>query len=457
MTTVSTTDFKHPQVYLNNDKNSFAYTSSRDRWPHILTGVIDDVHKTIAETAEGEKRDELKKVLEQITALKHDVEHDKPLKELPNVADDIPVYNRLLKENPTSWLQGGWVFVECYLYRELQVYFDQTKNWKSYDIFSRQKEDAFKASSAGVAELATRYKALAEQLDGVTEEAPLKELFKEFSDISLWGNATDLSLLTTMSLEEIKNLQGADVRKKNEEKILVNHIENAWEVLYADSKQNDGSRVDIILDNAGFELYADLSLVLFLLDSKLAKNVILHPKNIPWFVSDVLPIDLVKTINYLKDSDFFPEGREQIDYFVSKLQGYLDDGSLSVRTSAFWTTPHFFWDIYPQGVDGGSQVWEDLKDSALVILKGDLNYRKLTCDAEWPRDTSFHTALGPLGVHDVHILSFRTCKADVVVGLKPGQDKQLEKEWVEQGNSNPLSWCWSGKYAVIEFNDGKKQ
>lgn len=142
-----------------------------------------------------------------------------------------------------------------------------------------------------------------------------------------------------MSLEEIKNLQGADVRKKNEEKILVNHIEKAWDVLYADSKQNDGSRVDIILDNAGFELYADLSLVLFLLDSKLAKNVILHPKNIPWFVSDVLPIDLVKTINYLKDSSFFPEGREQIDYFVSKLQGYLDDGSLSVRTSAFWTTP----------------------------------------------------------------------------------------------------------------------
>lgn len=38
-------------------------------------------------------------------------------------------------------------------------------------------------------------------------------LFKEFIDISLWGNATDLSLLAgNVTLEDIKSVQGAEVQ-----------------------------------------------------------------------------------------------------------------------------------------------------------------------------------------------------------------------------------------------------
>ncbi len=50
--------------------------------------------------------------------------------------------------------------------------------------------------------------------------------------------------------------------------------------------------MDIVLDNAGLELYTDLVLADFLISSGLAARVVLHGKLLPWFVSDTLEEDL---------------------------------------------------------------------------------------------------------------------------------------------------------------------
>lgn len=451
-----------PAPYSNGDNKSFAYVSVRERWPHIITSAIDDVHRSVLELKdEKEKIEEGKAIITNLTKLKYDMEHDRqiaPFVETGRTEDaDLIEYNKELQRiGPLTWLSAPWLYSECYMYRFIASFFTTTKHWKSYDVYHRQKTEAFKASQEGVVELALRYKALSEQLKtpNISLET-LGVLFKEFSDISLWGNATDLSILQHMSLDEIKTLQGAEVRKKNEENILANDLDKVWKTLSAEVADPDFEvRVDFVLDNAGFELYADIMFVLFLLDSNVAKTVILHPKNHPWFVSDVLPVDVLDMFNQLGDSSFFntKEHRAELDYVVEKLITFHSEGRLIVRTSPFWTTFHSYNQITETGA--GRKVWEDLKDSSLVIFKGDLNHRKLIQDLEWPRTTPFPTAICELATSGVRVLTLRTCKADVVVGLPEGAEEQLEKGWVARGNANKLGWAYSGKWAVVQFSEG---
>jgi hypothetical protein len=66
--------------------------------------------------------------------------------------------------------------------------------------------------------------------------------------------------------------------------LIINDIENVVE--YLSSK--NGVRIDIILDNSGFELFVDLLLADFLIQSGIAKTVVFHAKEYPYFVSDVV-------------------------------------------------------------------------------------------------------------------------------------------------------------------------
>lgn len=56
---------------------------------------------------------------------------------------------------------------------------------------------------------------------------------------------------------------------------------------------------DIILDNAGYELFTDLCLADYLVTFKFVNTVRFHGKVIPWFISDVTTQDFINTIDYL--------------------------------------------------------------------------------------------------------------------------------------------------------------
>ena len=81
----------------------------------------------------------------------------------------------------------------------------------------------------------------------------------------------------------------------------------------------------------------------------------------------------------------------------------------------------------------------------------------------WDPTTPWAEALGPLGVVSEHkgqprgmrTLALRTCKADVVVGLDNGIDEKLRQETSGDAQSPKREWAWSGKYAVVQFFDGK--
>jgi uncharacterized protein with ATP-grasp and redox domains len=294
--------------------------------------------------------------------------------------------------------------------RRISSIFKQTQNWKAYDIFARQKMSTFKSSRPAVLELAARYKDIVTELEskhtikGAKTQEEMDEaakiLFLEMCEICLWGNATDLSLLTNLTYEDIQKLQGSEARKASEKNILVNDLPKAFKILSeAQASGKKERRVDIVLDNAGFELYVDLILAGYLLASGLATNVVFHPKSIPWFVSDVLPQDFAALIGTLADPQTFysalsddekHEGKTPVPLSATEeetLKFLFQDWStahaevqLALRPNTFWTAGGSFWRL-PKTAP---ELHEDLKESELVVFKGDLNYRKLTADVSSP-------------------------------------------------------------------------
>jgi len=62
------------------DKTSFAYTTTRIRWPVIVTKIVDTLFQAChALDDEEKKRTEGKAIISSIGALKYGMERDKPL------------------------------------------------------------------------------------------------------------------------------------------------------------------------------------------------------------------------------------------------------------------------------------------------------------------------------------------------------------------------------------------
>ncbi|KYK57136.1 DUF89 domain-containing protein [Drechmeria coniospora] len=464
--------------YVTSDVTSFASDSVRKRWPVILTGAVDDVYRAVCRMDDGEQKAEGKKIIEQLGCLKYEVQHGRKLTPLldDGHAEEIAVYNKELDDlDGPGWLDVPWLYAECYLYRRISTYFQLTQHWKKHDIFARQKIDTFRTSRNAVLELAARYRELMGQIHAhkaVTHDEDAERLlFAEAFEICLWGNATDLSLLTNLTYEDIQKLQGSAARKAAEENILVNHLPAAYDILkQARAEGRKERRVDIVLDNAGFELYVDLVLAGFLLASGLATQVILRPKSVPWFVSDVLPGDFAALLSAIANPKAFFETQSEAEELQEKMPAPLSqaevenlqfvfqdwanlhaEGQLMMRPNRYWTTASSFWRLPHQA----PELHEDLKAAELVIFKGDLNYRKLTGDAQWDPTTPFEDALGPMGKGSgVSILSLRTCKADVVVGLPAGKDEELRQLEGGGGESGARRWAWDGKWAVVSLSRG---
>lgn len=163
----------------------------------------------------------------------------------------------------------------CHLatrYRRLRVLFAQTKHWQQHDPFAKQKISTFASAAPGVYALAMSVNQLI--LSNASAEDPerLHAAFLELAQVALWGNATDLSLLQNLSHADIQALQktGKAAQKEAEHLILSNHLDKAWTCL----KGLKNARIDIVLDNAGFELYGDILLGDWLLSTPFCDEVV---------------------------------------------------------------------------------------------------------------------------------------------------------------------------------------
>lgn len=148
--------------------------------------------------------------------------------------------------------------------------------------------------------------------------------------------------------------------------------------------RND-NRIDFILDNAGYELFTDLVLAKFFLDNQLASKIRFHIKAIPWFISDVNVYDFHWTIKTMAEHEDV-----HLSSFGKQLEAYNNSGKIELlKDEYFWTGPYEFHRM--KEIDGN--LYDDLAHSDLLVFKGDLNYRKLLGDFNWPFDSTYETVL----------------------------------------------------------------
>ncbi len=127
--------------------------------------------------------------------------------------------------------------------------------------------------------------------------------------IALWGNATDLTLLSPLSVDEVQSRQGKKVRDASREHIVVNDTNNVWALLSSleNGKCSSAGIIHVVLDNSGFELLADLVVASYFLEKKFANMIVLHGKVMSWSVSDVNARDLEWLVDSFAKGAYYSE------------------------------------------------------------------------------------------------------------------------------------------------------
>ncbi|KAF9270715.1 DUF89-domain-containing protein [Marasmius fiardii PR-910] len=438
---------------------SFAHATMASRLPTILGKAIDDTTRTLNEQADEEKVIDLVRCIERMEQLMSDLGGNRKLRPIVDDGEaDVALWNKEIAKyfQGKDFMNAPWLFAEAYKYRRLRECFAVSKFWSDYDVFYRQKCDTFSRSAEAVFELSMRFAepfTLAENLSAEEKIEAERLMFLELTQVCLWGNSTDLSLLINMTEEQIKALQstGGDHLAATEKNILGNDLPKLWETV-KELRVKTGGRIDFVLDNAGFELYCDCVYADFLIQSGLAQVVHFHGKRYPWFVSDVTRKDWNWLLNSMVYGQLFPKASEMEMESLRRLglrwKQYEKEGKWVYEQHPFWCTGYTFWNLLSEAPD----LFLHLSRSDLVIFKGDLNHRKLTYDCHAPASTPFDIAIGPMAssAGAPKIASLRTIKSDVVVGLGDEGDELAEKLDKEEAG-----WKISGKYAVVLLSEGR--
>jgi uncharacterized protein with ATP-grasp and redox domains len=386
-----------PPKLMTSDPGSFAQRTILERKPQIIRQVMDD------NDYPPEVKAELESFRNEIASL--------PIKLLHEAASDSAFWNAELSASYAgrNWLDVPWYFAETYFYRKLleAVGYFQPGERQEKNPFEKQKRGQI---DSDIQKLAAEW----EQLSALEPEPRFEALLHS----CLWGNRADLSNFTVK-----EKGRGGLTAHEERHLILIDHTEYIRELLVSGVP-----RVDFICDNVGSDLLFDLALTDFLLRQGWVKEIHLNLKNQPFFVSDAMPADVLLTIDWLQKAP----GAEIQDW-GRRLEKDLTTGNLVLEADPFWTTYLMFRQM-PE------QLRRGLAHSALVLIKGDVNYRRLLDDRAWPHTTRMEDVCS---YFPTSFVALRTLKGEIMVGLDSGQSEALQAE-------DP-TWMINGKRGVIQL------
>jgi uncharacterized protein with ATP-grasp and redox domains len=381
---------------MTSEPGSFARLTIVERKPQIIQQVIENNAYPPG-------------ILTALQAFREEITHD-PISPLHELAPDVALWNEALSHySGKTWLEVPWYFAETYFYRKLlqaTCYF-QPGPWQGRNPFLPQK----------LSLMAADLQRLAPIWDALYNRDP-EDLFVGLLHSSLWGNRADLSNFTV----QVKGRGGLATRRERH-LILIDHTDQVYQLLAGGVE-----RLDFINDNVGSELLFDLALADFLLREGWVRQVHLNLKNQPFFVSDAMPEDVQQTLAFLKAA---PSAAMQ--ELGRRLADELAARRLHTDTDPFWTSCKMYRQMPPH-------LREQIARADLILLKGDVNYRRLLDDAHWPFTARMEdiTAYFPAS-----FAVLRTLKGEILVGLRSGQAEALA--------AKDPTWLINGKRGVIHF------
>lgn len=387
---------------MTSEPGSFARSTIVERKPQIIRQVIEDngYPPTIVEVLEAFK--------EEIAS--------QPMRPLTEQTPDAALWNReQAAHQGRPWVDAPWYFAESCFYRRLleAVRYFQPGPWQGHDPFEKRKRNQ---EQVAVDRLAQGWDRLA--------QAPPDVAFEALLHSSLWGNRADLSNYT-VAVAARDGLAVAEERSH----ILIDHTDSVRKLLTGRTVRGPRlQRVDFVSDNVGLDSLFDLALADFLLGQGLVEKVVFHLKNYPFFVSDAMIKDVWAVISLLQASH-----APEVKGLGQRLQTYVEEQRILLKDEPFWTSSSMFRDMPPA-------LRTDLAQSDLVILKGDVNYRRLLDDRHWPYTTRMEQVAD---YFPAPFLVLRTLKGEIVVGLEPGQAEALAAQ-------DP-TWLINGKRGIIQL------
>ena len=413
-------------------------TWAHDTMSRRVDGEI--LERTVADNAEFLGQNEA--IADRVKALRQDLRNAAPLKYPVKPSDDdddddsverkaeYEAWCEILKphvEAQETWLTAPWMVAEFYVYRRLMDcfgYWDKGTPGYMYDPFDKQKDAGLISSTQSAEAILKRIPTLPATSEG--EQVAFS--------MALWGNKMDLSLWPADASGENKDVF-TEVLAAAHENLL--HDDSRALSEYCETlRAKGGGAVDIIVDNAGFELVTDLALAQYLVQAGVAKTVRFQLKSHPTFVSDALAKDLEATVAYYAklDAAEFPAAQA-----AGKLwQSYLDDGTWQCTENSFWVQGAPMWKMPPN-------LYNHLQESSdLSVVKGDANYRRLLGDLDWDYAAPFDDVVG--AYFPCPVVALRTLKAEIGCGM--------ETEQTQRAQALDGKWLVNGRFGVVHFSKG---
>lgn len=246
--------------------------------------------------------------------------------------------------------------------------------------------------------------------------------------LNLSANSTDLSQLFWEQFTSVLS--------------IIDDSEVFWKEYVSDL--HNVNKINIIVDNFGVEFLADIIMgYYFIIKKGRGSNIeiVYHVNELPIFVSDVKRGDdqeLLKILTELvKDNTQYKE-------LLNDISSFIENGNLKFKSDFFWNMPTSYDTILkPKYKYSGdlSEIKNIFTGSDLLIVKGDLNYRRMVGDRNYNPNRKIEKNIKYI---KCPVLIIRSFKSNVTL-LGNAYKNVVNKENIEQ------DWQNNGKYGIIQY------